>query len=181
MSAKALTDADLLVLGLLAEMPRHGYELEQVIDDRGMREWTEIGFSSIYFVLNKLERQKLVKAGKTSGAKARKRYSLTEPGTKAVKAQSLKALGEFRAVRSSVLLGMIHWPLLDQPVALHALGMRGKAIDDERARLEQLHLSGQPLPDHVDALFEYSLGQLSAEAKWVAATIACMERRPELG
>jgi hypothetical protein len=40
------------VLGLLAEMPRHGYQLEQVIDDRGMREWTEIGFSSIYFVLN---------------------------------------------------------------------------------------------------------------------------------
>lgn len=91
-AAKTLTDADLLVLGLLAEMPRHGYELEQVIDDRGMREWTEIGFSSIYFVLNKLERLKLVKAGKTSGVKARKRYSLTEAGTKAVKAHSVKAL-----------------------------------------------------------------------------------------
>ena len=181
MSATTLTDADLLVLGLLAEMPRHGYELEQVIDDRGMREWTAIGFSSIYFVLNKLKRLKLVKAGKTSGEKARKRYSLTEAGTKAVKAHSVKALGELRAVHSSVLLGMIHWPLLDKPVALHALGARAQAIADERARLEQLHLSRQPLPDHVDALFEYSLGQLSAEAKWVADTIAYMERRPELG
>lgn len=181
MPAKTLTDADLLVLGLIAEMPRHGYELEQVIDDRGMREWTEIGFSSIYFVLNKLERQKLVKAGKTSGVKARKRYSLTATGATALKAHSLKALAGFRAARSSVLLGMIHWPLLDKPVALHALRAREKAIADERARLRQLHLSRQPLPDHVDALFEYSLSQLSAEAKWAAETIAYMERRPELG
>ena len=47
---KLLTDSELLLLGLVAEMPRHGYELEQVIEQRGMREWTQIGFSSIYFV-----------------------------------------------------------------------------------------------------------------------------------
>ena len=46
---------------------------------------------------------------------------LTEAGTKAVKAHSVKALAELRAVHSSVLLGMIHWPLLDKPVTLHAL------------------------------------------------------------
>ena len=56
MVRKDLTDNELLVLGLVAEMPRHGYELEQLIDRRGMREWTQIGFSSIYFVLGKLER-----------------------------------------------------------------------------------------------------------------------------
>ena len=32
MKAKELTDAELLVLGLVAEMPRHGYQLEQVIE-----------------------------------------------------------------------------------------------------------------------------------------------------
>jgi DNA-binding PadR family transcriptional regulator len=37
----------LTLLGLLAEKPRHGYELEEVIIARGMRDWTEIGFSSI--------------------------------------------------------------------------------------------------------------------------------------
>ena len=55
MKAKDLTDGELLVLGLLAEMPRHGYELEQVIAQRSMREWTRIGFSSISNSLRSLE------------------------------------------------------------------------------------------------------------------------------
>ena len=63
-----LTDAELLVLGLVVEMPRHGYELELVIELRGMREWTQIGFSSIYFVLGKLERLGLVTAETPAGA-----------------------------------------------------------------------------------------------------------------
>ena len=42
MVRKDLTDNELLVLGLVAEMPRHGYELEQLIDRRGMREWTHL-------------------------------------------------------------------------------------------------------------------------------------------
>ena len=46
-----LTPAELTLLGLLAEKPRHGYELEEVIIARGMRDWTEIGFSSIYYLL----------------------------------------------------------------------------------------------------------------------------------
>ena len=55
MAVKELTDAELLVLGLVVEMPRHGYQLEQVIEQRAMREWTQIAFSSIHFVLGKLE------------------------------------------------------------------------------------------------------------------------------
>ena len=51
-----MTNAELAILGLIVEQPRHGYEVEQVIDERGMRDWTEVGFSSIYFLLNKLEK-----------------------------------------------------------------------------------------------------------------------------
>jgi DNA-binding PadR family transcriptional regulator len=41
MYMRDLTDSELLVLSLVAEMPRHGYELEQIIEKRGMREWTQ--------------------------------------------------------------------------------------------------------------------------------------------
>lgn len=50
-----LTNTELAILGLVAERPKHGYQVEQDIAERGMRAWTEIGFSSIYYVLNKLE------------------------------------------------------------------------------------------------------------------------------
>ena len=52
-----MTNAELAVLSLLVEQPRHGYEIERVIEERGMRDWTEIGFSSIYYVLGKLEKR----------------------------------------------------------------------------------------------------------------------------
>jgi len=55
MDDSPVTDADLVVLGLLAEQPRHGYDLEAVIQQRGIRAWTSLAFSSIYFVLNRLE------------------------------------------------------------------------------------------------------------------------------
>jgi DNA-binding PadR family transcriptional regulator len=42
-----MTNAELAILSLIAEKPRHGYEIEQVIEERGMRDWTEVGFSSI--------------------------------------------------------------------------------------------------------------------------------------
>ena len=57
-----MTNAELAILGLIAEQPRHGYQIEQVIEERGMRNWTEIGFSSIYYLLKKLEKAGYVTA-----------------------------------------------------------------------------------------------------------------------
>ena len=45
-----MTNAELAILSLIAEQPRHGYQIDQVIQERGMREWTEVGFSSIYYL-----------------------------------------------------------------------------------------------------------------------------------
>ncbi|MBN1315338.1 MAG: helix-turn-helix transcriptional regulator, partial [Anaerolineales bacterium] len=55
-----MTNAELAILSLIAEQPLHGYEIEQIIKKRGMRNWTEIGFSSIYYLLRKLEREGLI-------------------------------------------------------------------------------------------------------------------------
>jgi DNA-binding PadR family transcriptional regulator len=177
---KTLTDAELLVLGLVAEMPRHGYELEQVIEQRGMREWTQIGFSSIYFVLGKLEARDLVAAGRPAGAKARKVFRVTDLGRVTLSEQSLTALRTVRPSYSSVLLGMAHWPVLGRDAALAALADRGAAVAAELDRLGRIQVAQQPLPDFVEALFDYALGQLRAEAEWVAQTLAYMTVRPWL-
>jgi DNA-binding PadR family transcriptional regulator len=200
---KQLTDAELLLLGLVAEMPRHGYELDQVIRQRGMREWTQIGFSSIYFVLGKLQKMGLVTAKKplarrrglarrrlaavsrsgtrrAKGTKARKVYSVTPAGRRALAAQTIAALRDVRPAYSSVLLGMINWPALNREQSLKALQARSKAIESERTRLGTIQVEQQPLPDYVEALFEYSLGQLRAEAEWVSRTLAYMTSKPWL-
>ena len=50
-----ISNAELALLSLIAEQPRHAYEIEQVIEERNIRYWTELGFSSIYRILSKLE------------------------------------------------------------------------------------------------------------------------------
>ena len=178
--SKECTDAELLLLGLIAEMPRHGYQLEQEIERRGMRDWTRIGFSSIYFVLGKLELAGLVRAKKPRGAKARKTFTLTAAGRRVLTAQTRAALRTYRATYSSIHLGMIHWHALERDEALDALQERGEAVDAELARLQSIQEEKQPLPDYVEALFDFSLGQLKAEADWVARTLAYMKTKPWL-
>ncbi len=178
MKTKSLTDAELLVLGLVAEMPRHGYELEQVIEERGMREWTQIGFSSIYFVLGKLKKMRLVTAKRPAGRNMRRTYAVTDMGREALVVQTVAALRNVRPSHSSVLLGMLHWPALQRSEALRALQTRGEAIKRELERLATIQVDRQPLPDFVEALFDFSIGQLRAEAEWTARTLDYMACKP---
>lgn len=176
--SESLTDSELLVLGLVSEMPRHGYELEQVIEQRGMREWTQIGFSSIYFVLGKLEKKGLVTSEKPTGAKAKKSFIMTEAGQEALVTQTLSAITTVRPTYSSLLMGMIHWPALQREQALDGLSQRSKAIQIELIRIEGIQLDQQPLPDHVEALFDYSIAQLKSEADWLQKTLNYMTCKP---
>lgn len=184
MSAGILTDAEFLVLGLVAEMPRHGYQLDQVIEERGMRRWTQISFSSIYFVLGRLEEMKLVAAKKAVGvkwrSKARKVYSVTPAGRRTLVTRTVAALREIRPAHSSVFLGMMHWPVLNRNQALQALRARLEALEKEQTRLKEIQIAQQPLPDHVEALFEFSIGQLRVESEWVKRNLDYMSGKPWL-
>ena len=178
MNPKNLTDSELLVLGLVAEMPRHGYELEQIIEERSMREWTQIGFSSIYYVLNRLEGKGLIKANIPVSAKAKKSYKMTPEGKETLVEQTLATLKSIQPTYPSLLLGMIHWSVLTREQALDALEARKNALAKELERMENIHFEQQPLPDYVDVIFEFSIGQLKAEADWLDKTLAYMETKP---
>jgi DNA-binding PadR family transcriptional regulator len=149
-----------------------------------MREWTQLGFSSIYFVLGKLQKLGLVTAKKPTkahlGPKARKVYAITPAGRQTLAAQTIAALRDVRPAYSSLLLGMINWPALDRTRALEALRARSGALDAEVARLGAIQVEQQPLPDYVEVLFDYSLGQLRAEKEWVSRTLAYMTAKPWL-
>ena len=109
-----MTNAELAVLSLVAQQPRHGYEIEQVIEERGMRNWTEIGFSSIYYLLKKLERKGLVESHieEAERGAARRVYRITQAGVKALRAGLHDALSIPRFHSSSLLLGLSNLPAL---------------------------------------------------------------------
>lgn len=108
--ADELTPAELTLLGLLVEKPRHGYELDEVIDARGMREWTEIGFSSIYYLLTRLRDRGLiaeVDAPRAGRGKARRVYGPTSEGYGACARAAEAAVAELRPVFPPLL---VVWP-----------------------------------------------------------------------
>lgn len=172
-----LTNAEIAILSLVAEQPRHGYEIEQVIEEREMREWTEVGFSSIYYLLKKLDQKGLVE-GRLEEAErgpARKVYQLTSAGGQALRAGVLDALAVPRRAYPPLQLGLANLPGVPVAEALHALGAYRDALSSRLEHVRARWENGKPLPDHVDAMFDYSVTLIGAERKWIERFIEQIE------
>ncbi|MBE8519711.1 PadR family transcriptional regulator [Amycolatopsis sp. H6(2020)] len=163
-----MTDAELTVLGLVAERPRHGYELDEVVSERGMRDWTALGFSSIYYVLGKLRDRGLVAevAGERAHAKAKKTFTITEAGRKACAAAAEAAIAELRPVHPPVLVGLANSPAIPPGRLAAALARRAEAVGERLAEVRRAAAQDHA-PPFVRAIFDYSIAQLEAEARWL--------------
>lgn len=162
-----LTDAELTVLGLVVERPRHGYELDEVVSERGMRDWTALGFSSIYYVLGKLRDRGLVAevAGERPHAKAKKTFTATDAGRRVCAEAAEAAIAELRPVHPPVLVGLANSPAIPPARLAAALARRAEAVEDRLAEVRRA--AAGEAPPFVRAIFGYSITQLEAEAAWL--------------
>ncbi|MCD4753095.1 MAG: PadR family transcriptional regulator [Anaerolineaceae bacterium] len=175
-----MTNAELAILSLVAECPRHGYEIEQIIEARGMREWTEIGFSSIYYLLKKLEKAGLVKSQliPTQGRGSERRvYQVTTEGRAAFSEATLEALSHPTQSYPSILLGIANLPIVSREQTLGALRLYRDEVAEHLEHVAARAETQRPLPDHVEWLFDYSLRMLEAEKSWVEQIIQEMEAK----
>lgn len=168
-----ISNAELALLSLLAEQPCHGYQVEQLIEERNMRDWTEIGFSSIYRILNKLKAEELV-TGQIQPAEgrgpARKVYQLTEKGRTAWQQAALRALAQPERQYTSFLLGLDNLAALPYQQAL-------KAIEDYLAQQRSVYqhldraVKQHPMREDffISAFFDYLFHTLKAEIDWLDA------------
>ncbi|MFJ9683658.1 GyrI-like domain-containing protein [Streptomyces sp. NPDC101194] len=178
-----LSAAELTLLGLLVEQPRHGYELEAVISERGMRDWTEIGFSSIYYLLTKLRERGLISQvgpSQSQGGKARKIYAATAGGHRACAEAAEEAIAEPHPLFPRVLVGLANQPAVDHERLLAALDQRSRALAERIEHVRRAASSQQHAPGFVHAIFDYTLGQLSAEQAWLTHYRASLgDARPQ--
>lgn len=173
-----MTNAELALLTILAEGPRHGYDIERAIEERGMREWTEIGFSSIYFLLKKLGRAELIdgKIEETSHGPARKVYHLTAKGRAALRKGVLEALSTPARRYAPMELGLANLPHVSKAEALAALATYRDTLETRRAYVEATLDQQRPLPYFVEAMFTYGLVMAAAESKWLSDLIERVEK-----
>lgn len=65
-----LTTPDLVLLSLLAERPMHGYEANLELERREVRHWAGISRPQVYYSLEKLARQGLIRATESDAPNA---------------------------------------------------------------------------------------------------------------
>ena len=170
MKEHSLSNAELAILSLIAEHPRHGYELEQVIEERGMREWTEVAFSSIYFILNGLVKKGLASAALQPAAgrgPAKKVFTATPAGQAALHDGVFQAVSIAEHDNRRFLLGLSCLPLLTPTEVENAFSRRIDFLITKQKQFSQHPALTQPhFPAHVRAMFTYSADLIQAELAW---------------
>lgn len=165
-----LSNAELAILSLIAEQPRHGYELEQIIEERGMRNWTEVAFSSIYFILNGLVKKGLADSILKPAAgrgPAKKVFNATPQGYSALHDGILLAIATADHDNQRFLLGLACLPLLSNAEVEKAFQDRTASLAAKIAEFAvhpAFTIPGFPL--HVRAMFEYSTAIIQTELDW---------------
>lgn len=176
-----MTTSELLILALLAEQPRHGYEIERVIEDRGLRQGIRVGFSSIYSILKQLDKARFVEGQMEAPAgkgPARKVFRLTPSGHQALREGTLAALTAPSPPDDAFSLALGNLPGIPNNDALEALRAYRVALSEQIQELRSRRESAQSrLPYHLDASFDRRIQLLEAEFNWVTNFIDLLKTR----
>jgi DNA-binding PadR family transcriptional regulator len=164
-----MTQGEIIILRLLDRRSYYGYELDKIIEENHMRRWADIGFSSIYNLLGRLEKKGFVTARfeKVHGSPKRKVYEITETGRAALRKEVTRMLEQPADVHDDFTVGVVVSDVLADEDFRRAL--RGYRNHLE-ARKEFIETS---MPDPVKQkprvllAFERLRRMLDAEIRWI--------------
>jgi DNA-binding PadR family transcriptional regulator len=179
-----ISNLEAAVLGLVGWGFRYGYEIDKAIEERRMRNWTEIAFSSIYYVLKKLEKKGLITSG-TEGVKgrpSRKVYDITKEGRSVLSDKIRSLLSSHHRLISPFDLGIGYMGFLRPEEALECLRQYSRSLDEQIAsneeRFEFIELSDWPF--YIKALCTRPMATLRAEKAWLGGFIGEIERHERM-
>jgi DNA-binding PadR family transcriptional regulator len=171
MRPKKLTHAELAILGIIGSKPCYGYEIDKLIEKRKIREWVDIGFSSIYALLKKLEQQELIESEliQEGNTPPRKIYHITDYGKEQLTFFTKSRLSDFFDFRSAfdVALGNIqHLPKMEVVLALREYERK---LDEDIENVQSILniLKDRDSDYNVITVFQRHLVHLHAEKKWL--------------
>jgi DNA-binding PadR family transcriptional regulator len=174
-----MTNAELAILSLIAEADRHGYEIEQVIETRGMREWTDIGFSSIYYILKRLHQHGWIESSRESvvgQGGPRKVYSITMEGKRIFRETVLEALSKAERSLDNFQLGLANITFIPDAEAIEALNARLRDLEKKAEHVRGRREEQAPLPMHIDGMFDLSLTMIASQLEWIRSFIRRWEQ-----
>jgi DNA-binding PadR family transcriptional regulator len=176
-----VSKVEAVVLGLLAEGPRYGYELLERFRERAMGSWVEIGRASVYQALRRLELAGAIAGRQQEGTEGpdRRVYRITGTGRARLRAALRELAAEARpyASEAALALGFLH--LLTADEAARTVEARAAALSALRARLaaerERVPAQG-PAGALAARMLELQDALAETEERWLAALRADLPR-----
>ncbi len=180
-----LTTPDLVVLSLLCEEPMHGYQVNQTLEYREVRDWAGISRPQVYYSLRKLERLELIapEASKEKLGPERQTFRTTPAGRRSL----------------SQSLDLAHWTTQRPPppfltwmaLSTHAtpatvvrqVGRRRRFLEAEAARerltLEAVRADHGEMVVVAELMIGLTITQFEGELEWLKEVEARLVRSNE--
>lgn len=164
-----INNNEYMLLSLLWQSEQaSGYQLNKIIDSRGYRAWADIGMTSIYATLKKLDKKGLIVShlitDKTTTGPAAKVYALTDDGLHTLREATCTGLSQTRERDRRFDLALSTTDLLPHDQVLDLIDQRKSFLQKEHARLSAVYASQQP---HIaltgSLLFQHTLRFIDSE------------------
>ncbi len=163
-----LNHREFIILGLISEMPSHAYNINQRIEDRGMRAWTNIGKSSVYSDLANLEKAGLVAYhNEEKDNRIRKVYTINEQGSKRLENKVYNILSEFTGRDENFYVAFSLLPILTRELQIKAINTSMTKIRYHITELEKMLEKNSKMPLNVRGLFVHPIRILETDLKFL--------------
>ncbi|URA10271.1 PadR family transcriptional regulator [Thermospira aquatica] len=177
------SNVELIILHLISEKKSlSGYEINRLVEERGYRNWAEIGTSSIYIGLEKLENKGLVVSSLDTQKQGKgplpKKYSLTPEGEKVLLEEMRKALSGKADIPGRFTIGLSGLALFTIEEAIVHLGNKKSQLADQiqHQNNQWQAIGGEKAPFHVWALFRHTTYMLEKELEFVEKLISDLKK-----
>ncbi|MBY8980743.1 MAG: PadR family transcriptional regulator [Candidatus Lokiarchaeota archaeon] len=175
MNEMVLKHKEFVILGLLAENPRgdHAYNINKKINERGMRDWTNIGadisLSTIYRILDRSENKGFVKNYiEEVDNRERKVYTITDYGTKILKEKVYNVIKGFIGKNDEdfyVAFSML--PLFSPEELIKAFSYSIETMKKNKVELENMLKVNPDFPINVSGLFIHPIKILETDISFM--------------
>ncbi len=178
MKNKNLSTVEYTLLQIIREKEEiSGYDIKKVVEQRQYKNWTDIGNTSIYKGLKKIEEKKLVESRfdikKQGKGPVPVKFYLTEQGLKEFEYLTIQFLSNTRERDRRFDLALAGCSYLSKEQVINALKIRIDYLKEAEKNIEKRYMEqgGDKLNSFVQALFEHPLALITAEINFIKELI----------
>ncbi|MBN1214949.1 MAG: PadR family transcriptional regulator [Candidatus Lokiarchaeota archaeon] len=173
---KGLSHIAFVVLGLISEENSHGKIIDEKIQKRGMRDWTNIGKSSLYGVLKKLESDGLVQSWiEECDNRMIRVYKITSLGISTLKNKIRNVIYNYKGRNDEdFYVAFSMFPYLSEKEQLLSFSNALERTTIHKKELEDMLKLNRIYPINVTGLFKHPIMVLQTNIeflKWVIEEI----------